>query len=100
MFNGLKDRFSTYKKQARRKMLVMKNKVELLSKCVNIALQKYEDFKTKTVEHPHINLEVNFDKIDEFASNNFQTYNPVMENMNQGNKIIKMIRGKKKVDFH
>lgn len=81
-------------------MHCLKNKIELLGKCVNIAIQKYEEFKTKNIEHPHINLEVKFENFDDFASNNFQTYNPMMENMNAGNKIIKMIRGKKKVDFH
>ena len=52
-------------------MQVLKNKVELLGKCVNIAIMKYEEFKTKTIEHPHINIDVNFEKFDEFASNNF-----------------------------
>lgn len=39
-------------------MQCFKNKIELLGKCVNITIQKYEEFKAKTMEHPHMNLEV------------------------------------------
>lgn len=39
-------------------MHCFKNKIELLGKCVNIAITKYEEFKAKTMEHPPMNVEV------------------------------------------
>ena len=48
-----------------------------------------------------MNLEVQLDQQEDFTTNAFATHNPLMENMNTGTQIIKMIRGKKKVDtFH
>ncbi len=92
-----KENFNNYKKITKRKILCLKNKIELLTKCINIIIQKFEDYRTKDVKHPHINLDIDFDKLDDMTSN-FQTHNPLNDVVqNTGQKVIKLIRGHRKI---
>lgn len=84
-----------YKKKTKRTLNALKNKIELLSKCVNICVSKIEDQNSKNVNHGHLNVDINFKDLDNYYSNNFQTLGK--QNLNDGNKVIKMIRGRVKV---
>lgn len=51
------------------------------------------------MEHPHLNLEINFNEFDEYQTN-FHSANPINElqhNLQAGTNVIKTIRGKRKV---
>lgn len=87
--------FKNYKKNTKRTLNALKNKIELLSKCINICVSKIEDQNSKNVNHGHLNVDINFKDLDNYYSNNFQTSN--QKNLNDGNKVIKMIRGRVKV---
>lgn len=58
IFKSLQDTFNQYRKKSQKKLHCFKNKIELLGKCVNIAISKYEEFKAKTLDHPHMDIEV------------------------------------------
>jgi hypothetical protein len=92
------NQFKEYKKKMKRVLNAMRNKVELLSKCVNICVTKIEDQNSKNLNSgQHVNVDVNFKELDDYYSNNFQSMNQRNEIINMdGNKVIKMIRGRKK----
>ena len=81
------------------KIKSLKNKIELLTKAVNICVMKIEEYKTKSFQQQPLKLEINFNEFDDYYSNNFQSIDPSsgFQNVfNSGNKVIKLIRGKKK----
>lgn len=81
------------------KIKSLKNKIELLTKAVNICVMKIEEYKTKSFQQQPLKLEINFNEFDDYYSNNFQSIDPTsgFQNVfNSGNKVIKLIRGKKK----
>lgn len=98
---GLQDLLTQKQSAADLKIKSLKNKLELLTKAVNLCVMKIEEYKTKSFQQQPLKLEINFNEFDEYYSNNFQSCDPMsglQNTLHAGDKVIKLIRGKKKME--
>lgn len=95
---SLQELLSQRQSSADLKIKSLKNKLELLTKAVNICVMKIEEYKTKSFQQQPMKLEINFNEFDEYYSNNFQSIDPIsglQNTLHAGGKVIKLIRGSK-----